>query len=334
MEHGWKTLTSNRYYLWTTPNIKSDSTLVRIVNKDNSSAKGLSGLFSLSDKIINITSPKLNEEYIVGEKMLITFDFLGSSNDSVIVSYSTDGGTSWTQIDTIPSSTQYLEWTIPNVISSNCYIKVTCLRLTSSFSVSEKFSIIPQVLTVTSPLSSSEWISGRKYYITWNYTGSFSNVDLEYSTNGGSTWQSITTTTNSKYYLWTLPNISSSNSLVRVKNSSNSSVFGVSPTFTTKYPSINVVSPKSVDTLISGNYYYITWYSNMGSGDSVVLSYSKNGGTTYTIMDTVSASLKYFKWRAPQGGSTNCIVKVTGYESPSIEGYSTNFCFKRFRQYI
>ncbi len=323
-----KTLTSNRYYLWTTPNIKSDSTLVRIVNKDNSSAKGLSGLFSLSDKIINITSPKLNEEYIVGEKMLITFDFLGSSNDSVIVSYSTDSGTSWTQIDTIPSSTQYLEWTIPNVISSNCYIKVTCLRLTSSFSVSEKFSIIPQVLTVTSPLSSSEWISGRKYYITWNYTGSFSNVDLEYSTNGGSTWQSITTTTNSKYYLWTLPNISSSNSLVRVKNSSNSSVFGVSPTFTTKYPSINVVSPKSVDTLISGNYYYITWYSNMGSGDSVVLSYSKNGGTTYTIMDTVSASLKYFKWRAPQGGSTNCIVKVTGYESPSIEGYSQTFVLK------
>ncbi|MEO0237385.1 MAG: hypothetical protein ABIN35_04045 [candidate division WOR-3 bacterium] len=323
-----KTLTSNRYYIWTTPNVKSDSTLIRIVNKDNTSILGVSELFTISDKIITISSPKLNDEYIVGEKALITFDFLGSSNDSVIISYSTDGGTIWTQIDTIPSSAQYLEWTVPNVISSNCYIKITCLRLTSSTAISERFSIVPQTINVMSPLSSSEWITGRKYYITWNYTGSFSNVDLEYSTNGGSTWQTIATTTNSKYYLWTLPNISSSNSLVRVKNSSNTSVFGVSPIFTMKYPSITVVSPNLSDTLLCGKYYYITWYSNMGSGDSVVISYSKNGGITYTIIDTISATQKYFKWKVPEIGSTNCLVKITGYESPIIEGYSQQFVIK------
>ncbi len=329
-----KTLNSNRYYLWRTPNVRTDSSLIRIVNKDNVSVNGYSSSFSILDKYINITSPKSGDQYIVGERCMITFDFLGSPNDSVIVSYSSDDGVNWAQIDTIPASRQYLEWIVPNVISSDCYIKLTCLNLTSSSILSEKFSIVPQTITVNSPISTSQWISGRKYYITWNNTGNFSNVDIDYSINSGSTWQSIVSTSNLKYYLWTIPNLNSSNSLIRVKNSLNSTVFAQSPLFSINYPTVDVIFPSSADTFYSGKYYHITWYSNMASSDSVVISYSKDGGLSYTIVDTVQATLKYFKWRVPEGGSTNCIIKINGYETSQIEGVSEVFVIKEQQIFI
>jgi hypothetical protein len=329
-----KVLASTRSYSFTMPNTVTANGRIRITNKNLSSSFGISDRFTIIGKQVEVTSPLAGESYIVGDKCMVTWDYLGGTGDSVVIAYSTNGGVVWTQIDTLAASAQYCEWTIPNVPTLNGMIQVYYLRMTSSLDNSGIFTIAPQSISIISPVASSSWISGKKYFLVWDNTGAFSNVDLEYSLNGGGLWQSIASPANNKYYEWTAVNASTANALIRVSNSSNTSVTASSSAFTMNYPAISVFSPKNQDSLFIGTKRYITWQSSMGTADSVVLSYSTDGGSTYTIIDTLAASTRSFKWTVPNIPSANCIVKIAGYENPLVLGSSSSFSILEQHLYI
>jgi hypothetical protein len=72
-------------------------------------------------------------------------------------------------------------------------------------------------ITVTSPNGGESWNAGSTHTITWSGTGSVGNVKIEYSTNDGSSWSTITSSTaNDGSYSWTVPGVSSSQCLVRI----------------------------------------------------------------------------------------------------------------------
>lgn len=76
-------------------------------------------------------------------------------------------------------------------------------------------------ITVTSPNGGENWTSGTSENITWTTVGKVGNVKIQYSTNNGSSWSNVTSsTTNDGKYSWTVPNVSSSQCLVRVSKAS------------------------------------------------------------------------------------------------------------------
>ena len=78
-------------------------------------------------------------------------------------------------------------------------------------------------ITVTSPNGGESWNAGSTHTITWSGTGSVGNVKIEYSTNNGSSWSTITSsTTNDGSYSWTVPGVSSSQCLVRISETDGS----------------------------------------------------------------------------------------------------------------
>ncbi|MEO0166712.1 MAG: hypothetical protein ABIL39_11320, partial [candidate division WOR-3 bacterium] len=103
---------------------------------------------------------------------------------------------------------------------------------TTNYGVSNTFTIAPQTIKVTSPLNGDIWYAGRSYYITWDWTGDFSNARLDYSTDGGTTWNQIAqNAANDGYYLWTVPNVSGMNCRIRIANTQNTNAYGLSQTF-------------------------------------------------------------------------------------------------------
>src|SRR5205085_10253551 len=130
----------------------------------------------------------------------ITWASSGVSNYWVI-QYSVDNGTNWTTIingNYITSGTY--SWTIPNNPSTTCLIKIydyyaNCLSDVSN----ADFTIAPPtpVITVTSPNGGENWYIGSTYSISWTsaYLSS-SFVVIDYSTNNGSTWSSVTSSVN------------------------------------------------------------------------------------------------------------------------------------------
>ncbi len=72
-------------------------------------------------------------------------------------------------------------------------------------------------VTVTYPNGGETLTAATSVNITWTSTGSISTVDIDYSTNGGSTWTSIVTgTANDGSHAWTVPSTATTQGRVRV----------------------------------------------------------------------------------------------------------------------
>ncbi len=83
----------------------------------------------------------------------------------------------------------------------------------------------PVVVTLLSPDGGETLQAGDAHSVTWSSSGSISNVKLEYSTNNGAGWTVITASTaNDGQYDWTVPEVTSSQCLVRVSDASDAGV--------------------------------------------------------------------------------------------------------------
>ena len=85
-------------------------------------------------------------------------------------------------------------------------------------------------LTLTSPNGGEVWNPGTTKTITWNSTGTVGpTVKLQYSTNGGTTWNTITNgTANDGSRSWSVPNVSTTVARVRVTSTSNNAITDMS----------------------------------------------------------------------------------------------------------
>ncbi len=96
---------------------------------------------------------------------------------------------------------------------------------TSVYPVTVNVPVLVPTITVTSPNGGENWQVGSVHNITATATGNITGVQIDYSTNGGSTWSSVTTgyaTTNTSIdFPWTIPNTPSPVCKVRVTASYN-----------------------------------------------------------------------------------------------------------------
>jgi len=164
---------------------------------------------------------------------------------AVDIQYSKDNGATWTYVATNVTNSGYYEWSVPTENSTNCLVKILNSSNSNVFGISEKFTILPQNITVTSLSNSDTMLAGRKYYITWRNTGSFTTCDIFYSTDLGSQWRSIASgVSNTGYYEWTIPDIAVSDmALIKISNSSQSTIYGISDTFVISKPIVRFTSP-------------------------------------------------------------------------------------------
>lgn len=79
-------------------------------------------------------------------------------------------------------------------------------------------------ITVTSPNGGESLTAGSSYTIKWSSTGSLGNVKIEYTSNNGSNWVVISSSTaNDGAYSWIVPNIASTKCKVRIKEAADGS---------------------------------------------------------------------------------------------------------------
>jgi pimeloyl-ACP methyl ester carboxylesterase len=254
---------------------------------------------------VTITSPNGGENWQVGSSHNITASVSGSITGWQL-EYSTDGGSSWNWITgmSTANTTINVSWTVPDVPSTTCKIRATVLYANGSvadasdanFTISQP---IPTV-TVTSPNGGENWQVGSSHNITATSSGSITSVEIDYSTDGGSSWAYITAYSplnNTINVSWTVPNTPSTTAKVRViVGYSGGSVADVSDAnFTISQPPTLVVSsvtPTAVQTEDWGQsvVYTITVTDSIGnpvSGATVggddnvrIVSYTTSPNTT------------------------------------------------------
>lgn len=163
---------------------------------------------------------------------------------------------------------------------------------------------------ITSPIGGENLLVGQQKSITWasNIT---TDVRLEYSTDNGTIWQNIVSSTLAKSgsYTWTVPNTPSATCKVRITSLTNSAVKSVSDSV------FSIRNPLLTDSLVS--YYPFNGNANdeSGKGNNGTVS-----GATLTT-DRFGSANKAYSFN----GSSNYISTTKNYLNPVLISYSVWF---------
>jgi len=287
---------------------------------------------------VTVTSPNTNVIWQSATNQTITWTGAGPAN--VRIEFSSNNGSSWTLVGTQSLSTLSYPWTVPQIQggSTQCLFRISDALNPLVFDISDVTFTIPPSVILNYPNGSETLYGGTVRGIRWTHDPSVSTVRLEYSSDNGSTWNTIVSSVRAlqKFYAWTIPSINSSNVIVRASNATNSIINDVSDqvlTVTTNtlvdpvryrggaydgysmrsnlVPAITVTSPNTNVFWQANTTQVITWTS--ANVDNVLIEYSTNNGSAWTTILTSPASTGYYNWNVPQipGGSTACLIKIT-----------------------
>jgi len=125
-----------------------------------------------------------------------------------------------------------------------------------------------RIIEVAAPEGGERWLAGTVQTIRWTNTASIAAVRIEYSPDGGDTWIGIVESTpNDWIFDWLVADTPTDDALVRVSDTTNAAVAGVSPAEFTIVPCAAPEEPvlETPPLAPSGGMYTLQW---TGSGST------------------------------------------------------------------
>jgi hypothetical protein len=322
--------TNDGRYGWSIPDGVSGTTCkVRITDTADLNSYDVSAAnFTIMDTIppdsLHLFSPRTDDAWLVGKYYYICWTHAGS-NSTVKLEYATDGGSTWNLITSSTANDGEYEWNVPSAPGAGCRIRISNTANPNVYDVSDVFTIQKQWILASSPITGDAWVIGKNHYITWTYGGWFNNAKLQYSTDRGTTWSTINSSTyNGGTYEWTVPEPPSANGKIRISNVDNPDAFGLSDVFQAAPQTIVMTSPLTGDIWQADRKYYIAWRWD-GLISDLKLLYSTDRGSTWSTITSSTGNYGYYEWKVPNVGSTNCIVKVASALNGAVYAVSNVF---------
>ncbi len=318
---------SSGSYSWLVNYGPSANCKIRISDISDSTINDLSeNTFTIYEKLITLTSPNGGESWKVGSQHNITWTSNHVTN--VTIFYQTSGTGYWTQIaDNIPADGGSYSWTIPNTASTTCKVQIWADGDDGYIDESDNtFTIYQPTVNLAGPNGGEDWQVGSSHNINWT-SNNVTNVKLEYTTNNGTNWITITgsTAASAASYIWTIPNSPSANCKVRISDADDASINDLSDAVfiisAAPVPVVALVSPNGGEQWKVGSTQVIIWTSS--NVDNVKLEYTANNGTDWiTIISSTIAALSGYSWTIPNTPSANCKVRISNVTDETLNDVS------------
>jgi hypothetical protein len=180
-------------------------------------------------------------------------------------------------------------------------------------------------LLVTSPGASENWQQGTSKTISWTSIG-VTNIQIEYSTNSGWDWQTITSSTaaSAGSYSFTVPAVISENCLIRITDADNINVYDKCDKEFRIYDTQELTMQFSLFQKIQAGVTLPVRWSFKGI-ENVVIEYSSNGGSSWNSIVKKPASDKGYFWQIPQIISQGMKVRIYSETEPNLKSESNQF---------
>ncbi|RYE15874.1 MAG: hypothetical protein EOP51_26520, partial [Sphingobacteriales bacterium] len=320
-------LASNGQFTWTVPNVITSTALIRVYDAQNPATTDQSNALFSIQKPVTLTSPNGGEVLTGNSVYNITWDAIAAGTSTFSISYSLNGGTSWTTIvNNYDANSRSYAWSVPTIaLNTNCVIRVGYFAQSCTQDVSDAvFTITPPTPVLFSPNTNQTWQKGCSYTITWLPSTLYTTARLDYSTDAGATWNLLAdNVSNSGNYNWTLPLTLpvSANCLIRICNSNYVNLFDVSNAPFSVATPVTISSFNNGGTAVGCNPASITLSKTPCLGDWYVY-YSTDNGATYTMFTILAdngAATQTFNWAVPNGiNSTTAKLKIESRNNPSV----------------
>jgi len=295
------------FFQWIVPDITNYNVVIKISNSDDATQSDQNTIAIVQPSLM-LTSPSLGDYWQQGT--IKTIQWTSTFVDEISIDYSLDNGTSWTNIiSNYNASLNSYNWTVPNASSSQALVRITNENNTIYTDNSDLFTITDEWVKILSPNGSEYWSEGETHAITWSVSDAL-NIDIDYSTDGGTTWVSIATsiTANLGSYNWIIPKIYSSTALIRVSDADKAGIEDESDNvFIIR--GVKLISPVGGETFLINSSQNISWEST--EIDVLDILYSIDNGVSWdTVASNYPASGGFISWETPNTPSTQCLVKI------------------------
>ncbi|UCH98401.1 MAG: S8 family serine peptidase [Candidatus Aminicenantes bacterium] len=208
------------------------------------------------------------------------------------------------------------------LITTLCMSEGTCPRIQVEEAISELLGESPSI-TVTSPNGGETWTVGASHAITWTSTGSVGKVKIEYTTNNGSSWSTITSSTaNDGSYSWTVTGTESSQCLVKVSEAADGNPSDTSD----QVFSITESTPPGI-ALSRTRLNFGSVRFGTTTGNQVIWINNSGGGTLNWIVNTSAAWLNCTPASGTNAGVLTVFVDPTGL---AVGNYSATITVSDF----
>ncbi|MCP4214162.1 MAG: hypothetical protein GY765_05875, partial [bacterium] len=167
-------------------------------------------------------------------------------------------------------------------------------------------------VAVTSPNGGQVWTAGSQQEITWTSEGTLGNVSLDYSTDNGTTWIPITSSTaNDGAYSWTVPDSASSQCFLRVSETDGTPT-DISDAFFSivSLADLSVAVPNGGEQWVVGSSQTISWNSG-GTVGLIKIEYSTSNGADWLPIAASTLNDGVFSWTVPDSASDQCLVRIS-----------------------
>lgn len=333
------------------PNVDTQTAKIRLTVKDaagNQIQVTSAGNFTILNTLptVTISIPTASTVWDGGSSQQITFTTTSAFNLNVDYKLEFYNGSTWTTItpgtdgwvlNQPPGLTHY-NWTVPNnyagsaaKIRATVRDKVgrTAIHAGDSFTIRD---VTAPTVTITKPKLGDKVYNGIGTQIKWTASDNVAG-NLTYtwylSTDGGSSWQLLNSTTESQGTLtkdWT-PSVTETKTNCKIKvtakDAANNTGEAISDTFTIIYgtgvnPTVTLLSPNGGENWQGGTCKVIRWSATDPADPTgtlnYTLQYSADGGSSWNDIVTLNDREQgehTFCWAVPLTAGTNYKVKAT-----------------------
>ena len=318
-------------HTWTVPSVNTTKAMIRVSEYGNASLSDISNTtFSIKPSIV-LTAPNGGSQvdYRGCTVTSIKWDAGGTSN-RYRIEYTLNGGSTWVSINSnyyTTSSSPIYNWTMPNTASTNVKVRVRDYSNAGKTDESDQAFAISAPITLNTPNNGGTYYVGDTMNINWISNGTSNYYNIDYSTNGGTSWTSIAFNynTSGNSYSWKIPGTVSNNCLVRVTDNINTckkTQSAVAFKIVSGTKKLTVTSPKGNESWTGCSTQQIKW-TNTATSASYKLEYSSNAGQTWTVIQSAySSTSKTYNWKVPSAVGSDYLVRVSDATDATVTDQS------------
>ncbi|MBC8757109.1 hypothetical protein H2O64_20720, partial [Kordia sp. YSTF-M3] len=326
-----------RTYDWDIPNtIDSNTVRVKISSRDHIINEDISdNSFSITpSNHITLSSANGGETLFGNTSHNITWNASGTSNRYTIQYRVSETGSWLTIVSNYETTSDSYTWNVPQLsLRENCRIRIYDTQEPCKEDISDAvFIITPSPPVLTHPNGGEILDAGCSYNIQWDTASLYANPKLDYSSDNGTTWNTITNgTTNDGNRSWTTPSsIPTTSYLVRISNSGNTALFDTSDAPFTVKPMVELtddftnLSRNGCDELPIN-------FRASSCETRFNFYYSEDDGATWNTIETdviksgTSTAIRTYDWNIPNTIDSNTVrVKISALYHPESEDVSNN----------
>jgi subtilisin-like proprotein convertase family protein len=313
------------FALWTVQGPDSGQARIRVSAVGTDVGADISDSdFTIITPTVYVLSPNGGETLLAGTTRNITWATAYVA-DYVKIEYSINGGSSWIPIYNATENDGVAAWSVQPPATTQARIRISQASNPARCDISDgNFTIQANPLTLTSPNGGEVQEVGSTQAITWISNGVSGSVKIDYSTDGGSMWMPIyTSTENDGFALWTVQGPPTTQARIRISSVGTGSPADTSDAnFTiTAVQRITVTSPNGDESQVVGTTEPITWTST-GVAGSVKIDYSTDGGLSWLPIYPSTENDGVASWTVQAPVTAQARIRVSSVLDPTVADIS------------